>query len=58
MSMEEKKAYTPKDLEKILDGVCGRTRIYELLQSGAIKSLRLGRKYLIPASEVRRLVGD
>ena len=58
MSTDEKKVYTPKDLEQILSGVCGRTRIYELLQSGSIKSLRLGRKYLIPVSEVRRLVGD
>jgi excisionase family DNA binding protein len=34
----------------------GRTKLYELISSGAIRALKLGRKTLIPASEGVRLL--
>ena len=40
------KIYTPEEARKLLH--IGRNRIYELLQSGELKSLRNGRNFLIP----------
>ena len=42
------KVYTPDEARKLLK--IGRTRFFELLHQGKIKSLRNGRRYLIPES--------
>lgn len=38
---------SPEQLQKMLGGI-GKTTAYKLLRGGKIKSVRLGRKYLIP----------
>ena len=38
---------SPEQLQKMLGGI-GKTTAYKLLRVGKIKSVRLGRKYLIP----------
>lgn len=38
-------------------GIC-RDSVYSLLHSGALRSVRVGARQLIPVSELRRLVGD
>lgn len=40
--------YTPEEARRVLH--IGRNRIYELLRSGLLKSIRNGRNYLIPES--------
>jgi excisionase family DNA binding protein len=35
---------------------CGRTTIYELLASGAIRAIKIGNRTLIPESELQRFV--
>ena len=55
--MEDKLFYTPRELAGILAGVRGLTSIYQDLRLNRIKSQRLGPKYVIPASEARRLPG-
>ena len=49
--------YTPRELAGILSGVRGLTSIYEDLRMNRIKSRRMGAKFVIPASEVKRLIG-
>ena len=46
------------DLIALLKGLRGRTAVYEDVRAGRIKSVRLGKRYLIPQSEVRRLTGQ
>lgn len=41
---------TPKEIQDMLR--IGRNTVYELLRSGEIKSLRVGKKYIIPKSSV------
>lgn len=36
----------------------GRTKTYELLDSGALKSIRIGSRRLIPDSEIRRFIAE
>ena len=58
------RVYTPEEARKTLR--IGRNRIYELLRSGLLKSIRNGRNYLIPESclndficaELNRMAGD
>lgn len=40
--------YKPEDLIKLLN--ISRSSVYKLLQSGALKSLRIGRLYRIPSA--------
>ena len=41
---------TPEDIQKMLR--IGRNSVYDLLKQGKIKSLRVGKKYLIPKTIV------
>jgi len=41
---------TPEDIQKMLR--LGRNSVYNLLKQGKIKSLRVGKKYLIPKTSV------
>lgn len=41
---------TPEDIQKMLR--IGRNSVYDLLKQGKIKSLRVGKKYLIPKTSV------
>lgn len=41
---------TPEDIQKMLR--LGRNSVYALLKQGKIKSLRVGKKYLIPKTSV------
>ena len=36
----------------------GRTKLYELICAGEIKTIRLGARRLVPATELRRLVEE
>ncbi len=36
----------------------GRTSIYELIRSGELETRKMGRRRLITANSLRRLVGD
>lgn len=42
--------YTPEEAKEILH--FGRTKMYELLRAGAIKAVKFGGAWRIPASEV------
>ena len=44
---------TFKEFKQAAGGVIGTNNLYALLQAGRIKHLRLGKKYLIPSSEVQ-----
>lgn len=43
---------TPEQFRQALGGAVGRNSIYELLKEGRIRSLSIGRKLLIPQSEL------
>lgn len=46
---------TPTELRAFLP--IGRNAVYDALRSGAIKSIRLGQKLLIPKAAVREFLG-
>jgi excisionase family DNA binding protein len=52
---------TAKEFREALGNPFCEVKLYELLRSGEIRSARVGRKYLVPRSELtefpRRLVG-
>ncbi|MHA0044386.1 excisionase family DNA-binding protein [Deinococcus sp. PEB2-63] len=43
-------AYTPEECRPLLK--LGRDKVYELIRSGQLRSVRVGRRYLIPADAV------
>lgn len=45
---------TPEEVMKVL--CIGRNKIYELLQKGCIKSLKIGKLYRIPKNYVREFI--
>ena len=45
---------TPEEAMKVL--CIGRNKIYELLQSGRIKSLKIGKQYRIPKKSVQAFI--
>lgn len=50
---ELKPLLTPDEFQRLaLDGAIGRNSIYALIRSNRIKHIRVGRKILIPRSEV------
>lgn len=36
----------------------GRTKIFELIKTGDLRAVRVGGRTLVPASELRRLLGE
>ena len=50
--LQRKPLLSPDEFRDELKNTIGRNSIYELLQTGRIKHLKLGRKILIPASEI------
>ena len=50
----EKPLLSPKEFRTLgLGGAVGRNTVYELIHANRIKHIKLGRKILIPASEIR-----
>ena len=41
---------TPEDVQNMLH--IGRNRVYELLKTNSIKSIKVGKKYIIPKKSV------
>lgn len=52
--LDEQLAYGPMEFAQRL-GV-GRTTVYTMLSNGDLRSLKVGRRRLIPASELQRLL--
>lgn len=50
--MTDKLVYTPEEARLLLG--LGRASIYGALRAGAIPSIRVGRKYLIPVQALHR----
>lgn len=50
----EKLCYTPTEAASLLG--LGRTKVYELMASGHIRSIRIGRSRRIPAAALRAFV--
>jgi excisionase family DNA binding protein len=48
------RAYNPDAFAKVVG--LGRTTVYELIRRGEIRSIKIGRRRLIPAEEVDRLL--
>lgn len=46
--------YSPDETATALG--CGRTYVYELMEKGELRSVKLGRLRRIPATEIARLV--
>lgn len=52
--MAEKLAYRPEELTELLP--LGRTKIFNLIASGEIESIKVGRARLIPADALARFI--
>lgn len=52
VEIKQKPLLTPDEFREGLKNTIGRNSIYELLAAGKIRHLKLGRKILIPASEL------
>ncbi len=50
----EKLCYTPIEAARLLG--LGRTKVYELMASGQITSIRIGRSRRIPATALRAFI--
>ena len=48
----QKPFLTPDEFREGMGNTIGRASIYKLLAAGRIKKVRVGRKYLIPRSEL------
>lgn len=55
-SFVSKLLLTPDEFRDALGGAIGRGSIYELVRAGRIRSVRLGRKILIPITEVNAFI--
>lgn len=47
---------SPDEFRYALGGAIGRGNVYELLRAGRIRHIKLGRKILIPYSEVKAFI--
>jgi excisionase family DNA binding protein len=55
--MEEKRVYTPKELQVILR--LSKNAVYQALKNGEIYSVHIGDRYLIPAKSLDKMLsGD
>lgn len=52
MQKDEKALLTPDEFREGLGKTIGRGSVYGLIQAGRIRHLKVGRKILIPASEL------
>ena len=52
VSFGPKPFLTPDEFQTAMGNTIGRASIYKLLAAGRIKHVRVGRKYLIPTSEL------
>jgi excisionase family DNA binding protein len=52
------RAAYPLDEARELLGGLARSTLYDMRDRGEIRFVKLGRRTLIPASEIRRLVGE
>lgn len=52
----EQLAYGPDDAARLCS--IGRSTLYRLIQSGEIRTVKVGARTLIPASELRRFLGE
>jgi excisionase family DNA binding protein len=50
------RAYNPDAFAQVVG--LGRTTIYQLIRDGQIRSIKVGRRRLIPAEEVDRLLAN
>lgn len=55
-SPSSKLLLTPAEFCAALDGAIGRNSAYELIRAGRIRSIKLGRKILIPQVEVNAFI--
>ncbi len=56
-SLPARAAY-PLDEAQALLGGCSRSHLYNLADRGELRFVRIGRRVLVPASEIRRLAGE
>jgi excisionase family DNA binding protein len=49
-----KMGYSVRDLAE--QGICGKTKAYELIAEGKLKTIKLGRKTIITGDSVRALL--
>lgn len=54
--MEAKLAYSLKEAAEILH--CGVSTLRQQVKAGTVKAAKPGRTYIIPRSEILRLIGD
>jgi excisionase family DNA binding protein len=50
------RAYNPDAFAQVVG--LGRTTVYQLIRDGQIRSIKIGRRRLIPAEEVDRLLAN
>lgn len=50
-----REVYSPREVARAV-GLCPAT-VYEAIHRGELKASRVGRRFLVPRSEVRRLLG-
>lgn len=50
----ERLAYAPKEASELLS--CSRSKLYELIASGNIRAMSLGRRTLIARAELERFI--
>lgn len=51
-NLVQKPLLSPEEFRQSMGGALGRGTIYELIRSHRIRHVRIGRKILIPSSEV------
>jgi excisionase family DNA binding protein len=55
--MIERAAYPLREAARLLGGI-SRGSLYNMRDRGEIRFVKLGRRTLVPAAEIRRLVGE
>jgi len=52
--MQEKLTYTVKEVAQVLG--CGLNKTYEVIRDGKLPSFKYGKKYMVSAVELKRLI--